>query len=113
MIKYMEVIMNTIIPVSELIKNDIDKKYESGYRIVYFYDDHYSIGEYCKTIEGFMIGFAKSEPILCEDDIPAFISNDDLLDRYLEEVPLANIVAIYATDGSCVAYKQRENSKIK
>ena len=37
---------------------------------MYFYDDNnYEIGEYCKTIEGFMTGFKESDPIICEDDI--------------------------------------------
>ena len=34
----------------ELKFNKENERYEDGYRIVYFYDDKYSIGEYCKTI---------------------------------------------------------------
>ena len=54
-------------------------QYDYGYRIVYFYIDRYYIGEYCKSIEGFMIGFGDSDPIMEENDISKFVSNDDLL----------------------------------
>ena len=61
-----------------------DKKYGEGYRIVYFENNNkYSIGAYCKTIEGFMIGFTECDPIIDEDDIPPFISIDDILERCL------------------------------
>ena len=97
----------------ELTKNN-DKKYPEGYRIVYFYDDgHYYIGEYCKTIEGFMIGFSSTDPIEDESDIPKFISNDDLLDRYLKDLPNITSVAIYKTDGTCIQIKKRDNTILK
>lgn len=74
--------------------------FEDGYRIVYFYENgNYSIGEFCKTIEGFMIGFAESNPILDEDDIPKFISTKDLLNRCLKYDKEAVSVAIYKIDG--------------
>lgn len=84
-----------------------DKKYDNGYRIVYFYDDHYFVGEYCKTIEGFMIGFAENNPIMDESDIPKFVSIDDLLDRYLNDVKDATAVALYKIDGTLVLKKER------
>ena len=51
----------------------------------YFYENgSYSVGEYCKTIEGFMVGFTEFDPIVTEDDIPEFISNEDLLEKCLK-----------------------------
>lgn len=46
------------VSLEELKKNNSGNNYEKGYRIVYFYDNYYKVGEYCKTIDGFMIGFA-------------------------------------------------------
>lgn len=86
--------------------------YEDGYRIVYFYDDNnYEIGAYCKTVEGFMIGFAECDPIMDEDDIPKFISIDDLLNRYLNEIADIVAVALYKTDGTCLQKKTRTVTK--
>ena len=74
-----------MINVDELKLGKNNKIFEDGYRIVYFYDSgNYSVGEFCKTIEGFMIGLAESNPIFDEDDVPAFVSNTDLLSRCLE-----------------------------
>ena len=89
----------------ELQYNKHGIAYEDGYRIVYFYDDNYEIGEYCKTVEGFMIGFAECDPIIDEDDIPEFISVDDLLNRYLNEIDDIVAVALYKTDGTCLEKK--------
>ena len=100
-----------IIDVKELQHNNFGENYENGYRIVYFYNDKYSIGEYCKTIEGFMIGFAECNPIIDDDDIPKFISIDDMLKRYLNDVEDAIAVAIYKTDGTCIEKKERKNQK--
>lgn len=86
--------------------------YEDGYRIVYFYDDNnYEIGAYCKTVEGFMIGFVECDPIMDEDDIPEFISIDDLLNRYLNEIADIVAVALYKTDGTCLQKKTRTVTK--
>lgn len=83
-------------------------QYQDGYRIVYFYSDNtYSVGAFCKTIEGFMIGFAECDPIIDEDDIPEFISIDDLLNRYLNEMNNIVAVALYKTDGTCLEMKKR------
>lgn len=91
--------------------NENGQVYDDGYRIVYFYENNeYYVGEYCKTIEGFMIGFADSNPLM-DDDIPEFISVDDLLDRYLEEMGNVTIVALYKTDGTCIQKKQKLNRK--
>ena len=59
-------------------------KYQEGYRIVYFYSDNtYKVGTFCGDINGFMMDFVKIEPIENENDIPKFVSIDDLLERYL------------------------------
>ena len=55
------------VSLEELKKNNSGNNYEKGYRIVYFYDNYYKVGEYCKTIDGFMIGFAKCDSII--DDV--------------------------------------------
>ena len=83
-----------------------------GYRIVYFYpNETYYIGAICKTIEGFMINFCDEYPIMDEDDIPKFKSNDDLLSRYLESLDDISAVAIYSTDGTCIEKKERKTKQ--
>lgn len=93
----------------ELIYDFGEKKETDGYRIVYFYKDHYLIGGYCKTIEGFMENFAEYDPH-DEDDIPEFISIDDLLERYLRVKDVV-AVALYKVDGTCVEKKSKHNKK--
>ncbi len=100
-----------IIPVEELKKSKTSQ-YDDGYRIVYFYDNKYSIGEYCKKIDGFMLSFAKCYPIMDEDDIPKFISEDDLLERYLNSMSNITGVGIYKIDGTCIHFKERNQKKI-
>lgn len=98
--------------LNDLKQNNSGVDYEDGYRIVYFENKNkYSIGAYCKTIEGFMIGFAECDPIIDEDYIPPFISIDDILDRCLNLYADINAVAIYKTDGTCIQKKERENIK--
>lgn len=97
----------------QLVDAGNGRKYDDGYRIVYFKNNgKYSIGAYCKTIEGFMIGLAECDPIMA-DDIPPFISIDDILDRCLNLYADINGVAIYKTDGTCISKKNRNNSKKK
>lgn len=94
----------------KLIDAGCGKKYDEGYRIVYFEkDDRYSLGAYCKTIEEFMLGFADCDPIIDEDDIPPFISVDDILNRSLNLYDDVIRVSIYKTDGMLVATKGRKN----
>ena len=99
--------------IEELQKSPDGSVYETGYRIVYIYDNYYCVGEYCKTIEGFMIGFTESNPIIDDDDIPKFISIDDLLNRYLDEMCDIVGVSLYQTDGICIQTKFREKIKLK
>lgn len=88
--------------------NDWYERHGDGYRIVYFYPNgSYYIGAYSKTIEGFMINFCDVYPIEDESDIPQFISNDNLLDKYLTELNDISAVVIYKTDGCLVAKKDR------
>lgn len=102
------------VSLKELKHNNSGIDYENGYRIIYFYDDNYDVGEYCKTIEGFMIGFAKCNPIIDKDDIPKFISTNDLLNRYLKEIKDVDAVAVYDVNGICIdkLYNIRKN-KVK
>ena len=102
----MELMKMKILPI-ELKTNSSGQEYIEGFRIVYFYDDKYSIGEYSKTIEGFMTGFADCDPIIDEDDIPKFISIDDLLNRYLDDMKNITSVAIYNINGDCIGAKGR------
>ncbi len=84
-------------------------KYQNGYRIVLFDENgNYYIDAYSGTIEGFMIGFAENDPIIDEDDIPKFISIDDLLERYLNDLPNITAVALYKTDGTCIEKRSRK-----
>ena len=97
--------------LKDLKQNNSGAIHESGFRIVYYYENGYKIGEYCKTIDGFMIGFSESNPIIDNDDIPKFISTTDLLKRYLNEVKDAIAVAIYNIDGNCVDKLFRDNKR--
>lgn len=105
--------MNVNISHDQLIDAGNGKKYNNGYRIVYFENNgKCSIGAYCKTIEGFMIGFAECDPIIDDCDIPPFISTDDILDRCLNLYGDINGVAIYKTDGTCICKKDRKDLTI-
>ena len=87
-------------------------QYQQGYRIVFFYPDNtYSVETFSGSIEGFMMDFVEIEPIMDEDDIPPFISIDNILDRYLLDVEDIVAVAIYKTDGTCIERKERESVK--
>ena len=99
------------IDLKDLRQNSSGVDYENGYRIVYFYDNSYKVGEYCKSIEGFMIGFADCVPIMDDDDIPKFISTNDLLNRYLKEIDDIVGVAIYDVNGMCIDKIYRECKK--
>ena len=101
--------MIIVLNIKELKLDCNDNPYDDGYRIVYFYEDgSYNIGEYCKTIEGFMIGLAECDPIIDEDDIPKYVSNEDLLRRSLSFDNKAISAAIYKTDGTLVDKFNRE-----
>ena len=78
---------------------------DETYRIVKFYKDHYEIGASANEIENFMYMFCDN-PIMVYDDIPEFISNDDILSRILKESPSIVAVAIYKTDGTCIEKKE-------
>ena len=94
----------------KIIDAGCGKKYGEGYRIVYIEkDNRYSLGAQCKTIEGFMLGFADCDPIIDGDDIPSFISVDDILNRSLNLYVDVIRVSIYKTDGTLVATKERKN----
>lgn len=81
-------------------------KIQSGYRIVYFYPDNsYKVGTFSGCIEDFMMDFVDIEPIDEDTEIPNFISIDDLLDRYLQELNNITGVALYKTDGTLVSKK--------
>lgn len=99
------------INVKDLKRNNSGIDYEEGYRIVYFYDNNYKVGEYCTSIEGFMIGFVDYDPIIDNNDIPKFISTADLLNRYLKEMNEVDSVAIYNVNGECVDKVNRKYKK--
>ena len=94
----------------KLIDAGCVKQYDEGYRIVYFEkDDRYSLGAYCKTIEGFMLGFADCDPIIDEDDISSFTSVDDILNRSLNLYDDVIRVSIYKIGEMLIATKERKN----
>lgn len=102
-----------MVNLEELKVDKNNQPYDEGYRIVYFYESgDYSIGEFCKTIEGFMIGFAENNPIIDLEDVPKFISTGDLLSRCLNYDKTAISAAIYKTDGSLVDKIDSETKKI-
>jgi len=79
-----------------------------GYRIVYLYEnDNYKLGPIAKKIENFMLDFSDIYPINDENDIPKFISIDNLLDCYLNDLQEISEVAIYKTDGELIETKKR------
>ena len=94
--------------IKDLQHNNSGDDYTTGYRIVYFLDNGYDVGEYCSTIEGFMVGFTECNPIMDDDEIPKFTTINDLLNRYLNEVHDIIGVGIYSIDGKCIdkIYKQ-------
>ena len=100
--------MICIINLEQLKYDNKGQLYEDGYRIVYFYNNNYDIGEYCKTIEWFMIGLTDYDPIIDEDEIPPFISNKDLLNKCIKRVPKAIAVAIYKTNGELIDKIEKE-----
>ncbi|MGM9878492.1 MAG: hypothetical protein ACI31R_00455 [Bacilli bacterium] len=112
----MNVIMKISIDELRTFKQNKDwyNEHGDGYRIVYFYPNGtYYIGAISKTIEGFMINFCDEYPIMDEEDIPKFVSNDNLLSRYLQSLNDISGVAIYKTDGTCIAKKERKIKKQK
>lgn len=85
-------------------------KIQNGYRIVYFYPDNsYKVGTFSGNVEGFMMDFVECEPIDEDSEIPDFISEDDLLDRYLNSLDNISGVALYKTDGTLVLKKMKKN----
>lgn len=89
-------------------------EYGDGYRIVYFYQDNsYKIGSIAKEIKYFMMDFSNRNPIDDENDIPKFISIDNLLDCYLNDLQEISEVAIYKTDGELIKSKKRVPLDIK
>ncbi len=94
--------------VDELIYDYNFVEAKDGYRIVYYYKDgSYKLGMYSPTLELFMEDFAPYEPIdeLCE--IPAFVSIDDLLDRYLKVLPSIDGIGLYKVDGTLLDEKYK------
>ena len=80
-----------------------------GYRIVFFYGDKYSVGPWAGEIEAFMFDFTKSDPIESDDDIPEFVSIDDLLTRYFYMLSDITAVGLYKTNGELIEIKHRED----
>lgn len=58
-----------------------------------------------------MIDFVPFEPILDDDDIPPFVSVEDVLNRYLKLYDAISGVAIYKIDGSLIAKKEKNSKK--
>lgn len=101
-------INNTEVFIEELKYDYNYTNKTNGYRIVYFYeDDSYKFGSYAGEIEGFMYDFVECDPIMDESDVPKFISIDDLLNRYLNDLPNIVAVAIYDFDGKCISKMKR------
>lgn len=111
--KEKKLIKNTInqseVYKEELIYDYGIRSYDEGYRLVSFYDNKYHVGDYSKTLEGFMRGLADYAPLIDEHDIPKFKSIDDILERTLKLSPTIDGVALYKIDGTCLASKTRDD----
>lgn len=93
------------IPIKELQKVETYVTHTTGYRIVYFYEIYHEApqGLYAKEISDFMKYFKKG------DIVPKFISNEDILERFLEINKQALGVAIYNIEGKLIIRKNKEN----
>ncbi len=80
---------------------------DNGYRVVYFYKDYYKVGAYASEIENFMYDFVEDSPIEDTNDVPKFISVDDILERKLNTLPDIFGVAIYNINGDLVSKKEK------
>ena len=58
-----------------------------------------------------MIEFCDEYPIIDKKDIPKFKSNNDLLSRYLDSFDDISAVAVYSTNGTCIAKKERKTKQ--
>lgn len=76
--------------------------YDTGYRVVYFYSDTYRVGSWVSDIKNFMYDFVKVAPIESDDDVPEFISIDDILNRWIREDDKLISVAIYQVNGELI-----------
>lgn len=86
-------------------------QYQEGYRLVYFNQDNtYEVGIFSGTIEDFMIDFVEVEHVEDDSYIPPFVSVEDILNSFLKRLTNdVRAVAIYKTDGTLIAKKDREN----
>ncbi len=108
--KNVNIINNSMVYKEELIHDYNNVKATEGYRIIFFDNDNtYSVGHYSKTLEGFMTDFVEIEPIMSKDDIPKFISIEDILDRYLKMYNEIRGVALYKIDGTLMSRKDRND----
>ena len=82
------------------------RKINCGYRIVFFYEEFYQVGAYAREIAYFMEDMPEFNVEL-STEIPEFISNENLLDRYLTDKPDLVGVAIYNIDGTIIQKKKR------
>lgn len=54
-----------------------------------------------------MYDFVEVEPIDNDDDIPKFISTDDILERWIKKDKKVTKVAIYSIDGKLIQEKNK------
>jgi len=103
--------MFMIIDVNKLkLYDEYGEKIDNGYRVVYFFENHYRIGSFASDIKTFMYDFVdEPEPWNDDVEIPKFISKDDLLNRYLTTRPKIIGVAIYKMNGTLVLKKERKS----
>lgn len=105
-------INDSVVYKEELIYDFNTVTATDGYRVIYFYSNNsYRVGPFSKTIDGFMIDFVPFEPILDDDDIPPFVSVEDVLNRYLKLYDAISGVAIYKIDGNLIAKKEKNSKK--
>ena len=111
-LEMIKTINDSVVYKEELIYDFNTVTATDGYRVIYFYNNNsYRVGPFSKTIDGFMIDFVSFEPILDDDDIPPFVSVEDVLNRYLKLYDSISGVAIYKVDGSLIAKKEKNSKK--
>lgn len=111
-LEMIKTINDSVVYKEELIYDFNTVTATDDYRVIYFYNNNsYRVGQFSKTIDGFMIDFVPFEPILDDDDIPPFVSVEDVLNRYLKLYDSISGVAIYKVDGSLIAKKEKNSKK--
>ncbi len=81
-----------------------DLNCESGFTLVYFYEEYIIIGEHASNFENFMYSFCESYPV--NDNVPDFVSLDDILNRAFLIHNDCKKIAIYDSNARVICEKR-------